>query len=255
MALPDFDVIFAQAPEDHRAVQRLRYDVFVAELGGDGPLVDHKNRLEQDQFDAHSAHLMLLDRTRGAHVAQQIVGAYRLLDSAGAARAGGFYSEREFDLKPLVAKPLSLLELGRSCLHREYRGGTAMYHLWSALARYVFAQKVDILFGVASFHGCDVQGLDAPLRTLHERHLAPERLRPIARAPFVLPSARTQDPLDRKAAMTQIPSLIKAYLRLGGYIGQGAYLDHAFNTTDVCLVLDVAQISEKQRKLYLKERG
>jgi len=254
MPSPEFDVIFARTQEERRAVQALRYDVFVTELGGDGPMIDHVNGLEKDQFDPFSMYLMLLDRTRGDDISQQLVGAYRLMDQSGATRAGGFYSAKEFDLTPLTSVPIKLLELGRSCLHIEYRGGTAMYHLWSALARYVFEQRIDILFGVASFQGTDSKQLEAPLRLLHDRHLAPEDLRPIAQDPSIVPLDQQGGQIDRKSAMTQIPALIKAYLRLGGYIGQGAYLDHAFNTTDVCLVLDVAQISEKQRKFYLMER-
>ena len=254
MPSPEFDVIFARTQEERRAVQALRYDVFVTELGGDGPMIDHVNGLEKDQFDPFSMYLMLLDRTRGDDISQQLVGAYRLMDQSGATRAGGFYSAKEFDLTPLTSVPIKLLELGRSCLHLEYRGGTAMYHLWSALARYVFEQGIDILFGVASFQGTDCAQLEAPLQLLHDRHLAPKDLRPIAQDPSILPLNQQGGQIDRKSAMTQIPALIKAYLRLGGYIGQGAYLDHAFNTTDVCLVLDVAQISEKQRKLYLMKR-
>ena len=254
MPTPEFEVIFARTDEEHRAVQALRYKVFVTELGGDGPMIDHENGLEIDRYDQHSMYMMLLDRARGGDTSHQLVGAYRLMEQSGAQRAGGFYSAQEFDLAALMSTPLKLLELGRSCLDKEYRGGTAMYHLWSALARYVFAQRIDILFGVASFQGTNLADLNAPLRLLHERHLAPGHLRPIALEPFVLPAETDTNQLDRKATMTQIPALIKAYLRLGGYIGQGAYLDHAFNMTDVCLVLDVAQISEKQRNLYLMDR-
>lgn len=255
MPQPDFEVIFAGTAEEMRAAQALRYDIFVRELGADGALVDHVNGLERDRFDAFSRHLLLLDRTRGETVAKQVVGAYRLLDQAGAAQAGGYYSEHEYDLGKLMNTNRKLLELGRSCLHREYRGGTAMFHLWSALAEHILSDKVDILFGVASFHGCDTQALAQPLSLLHHRHLAPQALRVTARQPSAPLDLVEGEQLDRKAAMLQIPALIKAYLRLGGVVGQGAYLDHAFNTTDVCLILDVANMSEKQRRLYTRGRA
>lgn len=256
MSSPEFEIMFASSEQDLRAVQALRYDVFVRELGADGPLVDHAAGLERDHFDPYSRHLMLLDRRREAEIREQIVGVYRLLDSAGATQAGGFYSEHEFDLTPLKSGSYRLLELGRSCLHPEYRGGTAMYHLWSALAEYVVAENYDILFGTASFLGTDQNALAAPLALLQHRHLAAPHLRPRARnadnAQVEPVPCTAGKEIDRKAAMMQIPALIKAYLRLGGLVGEGAYIDHDFNTTDVCLVLEVNKMNEKQRKLYAR---
>lgn len=255
MAEPDFHTCFAQTPSEIRAAQALRYKVFVQELGGGGQGVDHDAGLETDLFDAHSQHLLLLDRARGSDLNEQVVGVYRLLDRAGAQAAGRFYSETEFDLAPLLASDRPMMELGRSCLHPEYRGGMAMYYLWSALADHVMRLDVDILFGVASFHGTDTAALAEPLSLLHHRHLAPEALRPVAKAPCAAMDRIALNKLDRKAAMLDIPALIKAYLRLGGFVGEGAYIDHAFNTTDVCLVLDLAQVTERQRNLYLKDRS
>lgn len=253
MPQPDFEVIFASTDAHLHAVQALRYDVFISELGGDGAMVDHALGLECDQYDAYSRHLLLLDRARTGGLKKQVVGAYRLLDQAGAAQAGGFYSEDEYDLSALLNSKRSLLELGRSCLHPDYRGGTAMFELWSALAKHILREHIDILFGVASFHGSDAAALAQPLSLLHHRHLAPKNLRVKAKAPFRELEMIAENDLDRKAAMIQIPALIKAYLRLGGVVGQGAYMDESFNTTDVCLILDVAQMSEKQRRIYSKE--
>ncbi len=255
MSEPDFEVIFASSDAERHAAQRLRYDVFVRELGGNGPLVDHVQRLEIDRFDPFSRHLLLLDRARGLTVSNQVVGVYRLLDQEGAERAGSFYSEHEFDLTPLISSRQRLLELGRSCLHADYRGGMAMFHLWAALATHVFEQDIDILFGTASFTGTDIASLDKPLTLLHERHLAPEHLRPVSRGPMPKITHAVADEADRKTAMMLMPALIKAYLRLGGCVGEGVFLDHDFNTTDVCLVLDVNSISDKQRKLYTQDRA
>lgn len=255
MSEPHFDTVFARSDEDLSAAQALRYDVFVDELGGDGDLVEHDTRLEKDRFDRFARHLLLLDRARGGTVSQQVVGVYRLLDNEGAARAGGFYSEAEFNIDALTVSGLRLLELGRSCLHKDYRGGMAMYHLWSTLAGYVSQEKFDILFGTASFRGTDIECLLKPLMLLQKNHLCPVGIRPIARHPRAVLSENTGDDMDRKTAMTQMPSLIKAYLRLGGGVGDGAHVDHKFNTTDVCLVLDVNKTSDKIRRLYTKEHA
>lgn len=241
-----FEVRLASSAADLRAAQRLRYEVFVEELGGQGPLVDHAARLERDRFDPFFDHLLLIDRER-----DRVVGVYRLMGEAQAARAGGFYSEGEYDLTALRRSGRRLLELGRSCLHRDYRGGAGMHQLWSALAEHVAREGIEVLFGVASFPGTDAQALAAPLSLLHQRHLAPEALRPRARpAGFQSMDLVPEEGLDRRAAMLAVPSLIKAYLRLGGTVGEGAFLDRAFNCTDVCLVLDTANLSARQARFY-----
>lgn len=244
-----FCVRRVEDPDDLRAAQRLRYEVFVAELGGDGPLVDHDARLERDQFDPYFDHLILTDLARD----NAVVGVYRVLRDDQAARAGQFYSEDEYDLSTLKRSGRRLMELGRSCLAPDYRGGAAMYHLWQGLARYIIENEIEILFGVASFHGTDPQALAQPLSLLHHRHLAPEELRVRALPGHYQPlNLLPEAEIDRRAAMLQVPALIKAYLRLGGFVGDGAFVDHAFNTTDICLVMDTARLSETQKNIYTK---
>ncbi len=226
----------------------MRYEVFVRELGGGGALVDHANWLEKDRFDPYFDHLLLRDEARQG----EVVGVYRLLPGSRASEAGGFYSEGEYDLDPLRRTGSNMLELGRSCLHRDYRGGTAMFHLWQALADMLRNDRIELLFGVASFRGTDVVALAHPLSNLHHRHSAPETLRVRARSyqsMALLPEAE----VDRKRAMIETPALIKAYLRLGGCVGDGAYVDHDFNTTDVCLVMDTARFSERHKSLYRRD--
>ena len=246
---PQFEARLARDAAEMRAAQGLRYEVFVAELGGDGELTDHAARLERDRFDAQCDHLLLFDHARGGAV----VGAYRLMTGTAAAAGQGFYSAGEYDLGPLLASGRHLLELGRSCLHRDYRGGAAMVPLWSAIADYVAAHHVEILFGVASFHGTDIARLAQPLSYLHHVHLAPEDLRVRALpAHFqrmdLVPAGR----IDRKAAVLAMPALIKAYLRLGGFVGEGAFVDHAFNTTDVCLILDTTRMDPRHHARYAR---
>ena len=246
---PTFAVRLARGESDLLAAQRLRYRVFVQELGGDGPLVDHDLGLERDRFDAVFDHLLLIDPL--LPVTDQVVGVYRLLGDAGARRLGQYYSEDEYDLSVLRGSGRNLLELGRSCLHPAYRGGTAMYHLWHGLADYIADHQIEVLFGVASFHGQEPQRLAQPLSYLHRHHLAPPELRVCARtyAPMdLLPP----DKIDRRQAMLETPALIKAYLRLGGMVGDGAFVDRAFNTVDVCLLMDIARMNPKQKQLYTK---
>ena len=253
---PRFFAKIAETAEEFHSALRLRYEVFVKELGSAGPLVDHENAFEQDEFDPYFDHLILYDLANSANSTSGIVGVYRLLPYDKALELGRFYSEDEYDLGPLKASGRKLLELGRSCLHQDYRGGSAMYHLWQALSEYVLQRDIEILFGVASFHGTDVSQLAEPLTLLHHNYLAPVDLRVQAKDPN---SHRMDlvDPagLNRRKAMIAVPSLIKAYLRLGGVVGEGAYIDHAFNTTDVCLILDTKKLNTRQKRIYVKQES
>ncbi|HEY0275580.1 MAG TPA: GNAT family N-acyltransferase [Paenirhodobacter sp.] len=250
---PTYEVRLARDDRDLRASQRLRYKVFVEELGGSGPMIDHAARLEIDEFDAVYDHLILTDPLREAAGIDYVVGAYRLLSSDKAARFGRYYCAGEYDLSPLTGSGRRLLELGRSCVDREARGGAAMLLLWNGLADYVLDHGIEVLFGVASFHGTDIGALKMPLAWLHHHHLAPADMRPRALAASFQPmDLIAPDALDRTLAMALMPNLIKAYLRLGGFVGEGAFADHAFNTTDVLLLMDTQAMSAKHRAYYAR---
>lgn len=253
---PHLHLRIATSEPDLLAAQRLRYEVFIAELGGDGPLVDHARRLETDRFDPYFDHLVLVDDRRDANTLDHVVGVYRVMRQEQAARAGQFYSDDEYDLAVLRTSGRRLLELGRSCVHPDYRGGTAMLHLWNGLADYIVSHRIEVLFGVASFHGTDPAALAQPLSFLHHRHLAPADLRVRARpGSFQRMDLIEEAAIDRPAAMRATPALIKAYLRLGGFVGEGAWIDRAFNTTDVCLIMDTRRMSQKHRAIYTRGRS
>lgn len=251
-----FQSRLAETGQDLLAAQRLRYRVFVEELGGDGPLVDHEGRFERDEFDGANDHLILVDTRRDPAGLDYVVGVYRLLRSDQADRFGRFYCDSEYDLAALRKSGRRLLELGRSCVEAGHRGGTAMFLLWNALADYVLLHGIEVLFGVASFHGTDVASLRMPLAWLHHRHLAPAALRVRALpAHYQSMDLVPPDRLDQRAAMLAMPALIKAYLRLGGFVGEGAFIDREFNTTDVCLLMDTARMSARHKGFYIRKHG
>ena len=252
--LPSFEVRLAENVTDLYAVQRLRYEVFVRELGANGGGIDHCLGIERDDYDPHCLHLMLLDKTRGDVLEDQLVGVYRILTMRGAQASGGFYSASEFNLSPLLDSKRQLIELGRSCLRKSYRGGEAMFHLWQAMAELVVQEGAEILFGTASFMGTDVVALAQPLSLLHQKYLVDLPIRPKAVAESYVPLCQLpESKVDRIKALREIPALIKAYLRLGGGVADGAYIDHRFNTTDVCLVLDIKTMNQRQKAIYFKE--
>lgn len=248
---PKFELRIAENDTEVRDAQRLRYAVFVEELGGDGIDVDHEERLERDEFDPAFDHLILYDRARPD--GDQAVGAYRVLRDDQLHALGRYYSESEYDLSRLKASGRKLMELGRSCVHPDYRGGAALAQLWVGLLNYTSRHEIEVMFGVASFHGTDLNQIAAPLSLLHHRYLAPEELRArVLNAYYQSADIIPLADLDEGAAIKQVPALIKAYLRLGGVIGDGVFVDKPFNTSDVCIIVDLAKVPKRQRAMYEK---
>lgn len=252
--VPEFDVRLALCDDDILGAQRLRYAVFVEELGAGGDMVDHAARLERDELDPFFDHLLLIDRSRDPAGHDHVIGVYRLLTCEGARALGRFYCDSEYDLAPLRRTGRKLVELGRSCVHRDYRRGAAMLLLWNGLADYVLSRGIEIMFGVASFPGTDVARHAMALSYLHHFHLAPPALRVRALPQHFQPmDLVAPEAIDREAALAAIPPLIRAYLRLGGFVGEGAFIDRAFNTTDVCLIMDTSAMSDKHRDFYTRK--
>jgi putative hemolysin len=171
-----------------------------------------------------------------------------------AARRGQFYSIDEYDIAPLLAVRGEILELGRSCISAEYRTRSAMQLMWRGIADYVMFYEIAVMFGCASFPGTDPAEHALPLSYLYYNHLAPPELRPLA-----LPSRhvdmRMMEPaaIDGRAALNALPPLIKGYLRLGGFVGDGAVIDQQFNTTDVSIVVKTDWVSSRYYRHYTRD--
>ena len=245
----------AETEEDVAAAQRLRYRIFVEEMGAKASDEDRALRRERDAFDDHFDHLLLIDNEATPEdPLDGVAGVYRLLRGAVAKKGCGFYGEAEYDLTKIKEYPRETMELGRSCVDVDYRGGAAMHLLWTGLGQYVADHNIEIMFGVASFHGNDPDALALPLSYLHHNHLAPDDLRVRTREEFFVPmDLIPNEEITRQAALKAIPTLIKAYIRLGGFVGEGAYVDHDFNTVDVCLLMDTSRMVSRYRDFYQRE--
>lgn len=251
-----YRVRLAATEAERAAAQRLRYRVFVAEMGADATAEEHALRREWDDFDPWYDHLILefLDPAV-ADPLDRVVGVYRLMRDEAARAGPGFYGAGEYDLAPILANPRPSVELGRSCVAPEHRGGAAMHLLWNGLAEYVLDRGIEVMFGVASFHGTDPEPLAEALSFLHHRHLAPPDLRVRARPEhYVAMDRLPAGAIDPTRALRAIPPLIKAYLRLGGFVGEGAFVDRAFNTVDVCVVMDTGRMTERYVQFYKRGR-
>ena len=261
-----FTVRLAESEEDVRRAQALRYSVFVEEMGATPKPEDAANRRESDRFDSFCEHLLLIDHGEAARDGSRdpdkpegpVVGVYRLLRGSVAkgtteTPGPGFYTSGEYDLTPIEALTRETLELGRSCVAADYRGTGAMQMLWMALSQYIAIHDIALMFGTASFHGTEIEPLKVPLSFLHHNHLAPEDLRPRALDPhYVDMNLMSAEEVSRTEAMRMLPALMKGYMRLGGFVGDGAFIDREFNTVDVCLVMDTGKLSSRYMKFYAR---
>jgi L-ornithine Nalpha-acyltransferase len=242
-------VRLAETAADLDAVQRLRYRVFYEEMGAKPTPEMARFRRDFDDYDALCDHLMVIDDARGPGP-DAVVGTYRLIRRSVAEKLGHFYSEAEYDIAKLKALPGEILELGRSCVDAGARNQATLQLLWRGNATYVFNHKIDLMFGCASLPGIDADALAVPLSFLHQHHLAPAELRPRAVPDRYVEMDRLPPGSYDAAAAGDLPPLIKGYLRLGGYVGEGAVIDRQFNTTDVSVVVECATVTEKYYRHY-----
>jgi L-ornithine Nalpha-acyltransferase len=252
------EVRFARNARDLRRAQRLRYRVFYEEMSAIPSAVARLTRLDADPFDAFCDHLLVIDhqaRGRFGGRRPQIVGTYRLLRQDIAARHGGFYTQGEFDIGPLLARhPASrFLELGRSCVLEPYRNKKTVELLWHGIWAYVRQHRIDVMFGCASLEGTDPASLALPLGFLQQTATAEEPWRVVAhpaRRIDISPEILATLTFDPKVALRALPPLIKGYLRLCARFGEGAVIDRQFGTTDVLVVLPVACMDPRYISYY-----
>jgi putative hemolysin len=246
-------VRLAESDADIDAAQALRYRVFYEMMGARPSAGMAALHRDYDRFDRICDHLLVLDHSRGRGAAA-IVGTYRLIRREAARRCGSFYSAGEYDIAPLIAYPGNILELGRSCVDPAFRARPVMPLLWSGIAAYVFHHDIALMFGCASLPGTDLDSLSVPLSYLYHHHLAPPALRPRALNERYVDLRRLEpDAFDPGRTLGQLPPLIKGYLRLGGFVGDGAVIDEQFNTTDVCVVVKTELVTEKYSRHYERQ--
>jgi L-ornithine Nalpha-acyltransferase len=244
-------VVLSRDPRDIRAAQELRFRVFYEELRAQPDAGNLANRCDVDEFDAACDHLLVID---GAGERSSIlssgraVGTYRLLRQQAAIEEGGFYSQREFDVSSLLARhpALHFMELGRSCVLSTHRTQPVLELLWLGIWNMVRRNRVDVMFGCASLPGTDPDALKMQLSYLAQHFSAPPewRVRAIATRAVVM-NRLPEVSYDRRLASRSLPPLVRGYTRLGCFVGEGAVIDHQFNTTDVFVLMPVSRISSR----------
>lgn len=252
--LKSVEVRLAKNQSEIEAAQRLRYNVFYEEYKAIPDEKTAKEKRDADKFDPISDHLVVIDKSID-NKDSQIVGTYRLLRHEMADKHGScFYTSDEYDLEPLLNCGQSLLELGRTCVFADYRTRPVLQMLWEGIVDYLLSHDVGLMFGCASFHGTDIDRLSRQLSYLHHFHMAPPELCPRAVDDrYIDMNIIPKDEIEPRVFFNELPALIKGYLRLGAYIGDGAVIDHQFNTTDVCIVLPTKKVSARYRRHYARK--
>jgi putative hemolysin len=244
---PALEVVWAQHLDEVRAAQRLRYTIFAEEMGArlDSPVAMH----DVDRFDDYCEHLLVRDVSDSPRHGL-VVGTYRLLTPVQAQRAGGLYTETEFNISALDCLRPSMMEIGRSCVHEDYRSGAVIMALWSAMGQFMLRNKLDSLVGCASIpmQGAS-DGIHGNLaasvwRKVSERHLADPAWHVHAHTP--LPVDELDSSLDAEP-----PVLIKGYLRMGAKVLGAPAWDPDFNTADLPMIIRLDDLPSRHRKHFL----
>lgn len=257
----NLEVRLARTRSEIKLAQRLRFQVFYEEMSAVPTRLAYFRRRDEDAYDAICDHLLVVDCDRAVPRRRQpgaekpkVVGTYRVLRQDVAEHKLGFYTASEYDIAPLIRRKsprYRFMELGRSCVLAPYRGKRSVELLWHGLWTYVREHRIDVMIGCASFEGTDPDAHAMALSFLYHNALAPEDWRCRAHDKLYVPMDRlAKSDIDAKAALKAMPPLIKGYLRLGAYVGDGAVIDRQFGTTDVLIILPVEKIDPRYFEYY-----
>jgi putative hemolysin len=244
---PRLELVRATSTKDIEAAQRLRFRVFVEEMGA--RIVARVPGRDEDSFDPWCEHLIVRDR-----LTEEIVGTYRILTAERARGHGTFYADTEFDLTRVAALKPSFIELGRACVHPAYRTGATLLLLWQGIAQLMMERNCTHLIGCAS-----VTMRDGGANALAIwRDIAPDHMAPIEHRVFPRHSLLTQHPSGTAAVpmaaaapgMARLPPLLKSYLRMGAWIGGEPAWDPDFNTADFFMLLPLARVAARYARHY-----
>jgi L-ornithine Nalpha-acyltransferase len=247
------EVRLARKKSEIRRAQRLRYKVFYEEMAATPNALAILSRRDEDEFDAIFDHLLVIDHGGSSGGRRwrrpKVVGTYRVMHQEVADDHDGFYTQGEYDIAPLIqakSPDYSFVELGRSCVLKPYRNKRTLELLWQGVWTYVRQHGADVMIGCASFPGTDPSAHALALSYLHHTALAPEEWRVRAHEHLRIDmNMMPPEAVNARAALKTLPPLVKGYLRLGAYIGDGAVIDHQFGTIDVLIIVPVEAMKQR----------
>ena len=237
-----YNVRLAETPEDVRAAQRLRHEIFVESRETGPSLEEEAPGLDADAFDAACDHILIEERKSG-----RLVCCYRLLPLTSGAEIDRSYSAQFYELSNLSEFPGPIVEMGRFCIHPQHRNADVLRIAWVAMSDYVAERGFELLFGCSSFEGNDAQIYADTFALLKEKHLAPKRWLPRPKAPNVFRFAkllRLRKP-NPAQAIRMMPPLLRGYLQLGGWVSDHAVIDRDLNTLHVFTGVEVKRVPRR----------
>lgn len=228
--------------------KKLRHFVFFEEPKG---IEEPSGQVDEDEYDKDCEHLLVIHEDENA---KNVVGTYRLLRRDQNKRPEKFYTSTEYDISKLLASDYKLLELGRSCIHPDFRDGRVIQLLWKGIGIYIASHNIDYMFGCGSFSGDSIEEFGDSIAYLLKNHKAPEEICPVAnpdiKADIDLDKYQN---IDKKEAFSKMPALLKGYIRSGCMVGDGAVIDSYCKTIDVCIVMDTARIAKRYSQHFVKK--
>jgi len=250
MSYSSLSLQIARTPADLEAIQRLRFDVFFTEFGAVVTSDMHALGLDSDRFDPHCQHLMVVDESAG----NKVVATTRLMLSDQCPTDLGYIAQAEFDIALLQQFDTGCMEVGRSCVHKDYRDGNAIQLIWQGITKFILDYDIKFLFGCASFHEVEPANIGNELAYLHHNHLF-EGGQGARSLEYISMNLLPPEKVEPKAAMANLPPLIKAYLQIGGKIADGVALDPEFKTLDILIMVEVAKVPASYQKYFRKMAG
>ena len=248
----NYSIKLAETKSELKCAQALRYYVFYKEKKAKPTFTKKIIKLDYDKIDKYADHIIVLDKKKNTK--NKIVGTYRLIRGDVAKLFGGYYSSSEFNLTNITNsyKDKHILELGRSCVHQDYRNGSIMNLLWKAIAEYVKLYDIKILMGCASFSGTEPTKFSDELSYLRQNFCLPRHLSVESFDKNIYPDYKlNENKSNQLRIFAKLPPLLKGYLRVGGKVSHNFYVDHNFNTIDLCVVVNTSDIDKKYIKKYL----
>ncbi len=244
--MSDFLIKLAQNKKDIELAQRLRYEVFNLELKK-GLSSSHKKGLDEDEYDQICDHVLIIDTKQS-----KTVGTYRLLLRSRLGRQGRFYSEQEFDLENIKKLDGEILELGRSCVHKDYRSNSILYLLWQRIMAYVEDHRVNFIIGCPSLYTMDVKEISDIYSLMKKKHFASDKFRVYPKENLRLQglSGGVESDDQTNKIMLRLPSLIRSYIKIGALVCGEPALDTEFSTTDFFMLLEVSRLTDNYLRRF-----
>ncbi len=244
--MSDYIVKLAKSPEEVKTAQRLRFEVFNLEMKK-GLASSFETGLDRDEYDELCDHILIIDKK-----SEKTIGTYRLLLRSRLKDADRFYSENEFDLTNIKKLKGEILEMGRSCVHKDYRRNSIVHLLWAGIVDYINQRDVHYIIGCPSIYSTDVSEISRIYTLMKKNYFAPEYARVFPGEKGIIPGLNIEADIagHEKKILLTLPSLVRSYLKTGAYVCGEPVVDREFGTVDFFMLLDLARVSDD----YLKRR-